>query len=61
MILFIKVFFWFGLVGCVLRLLLIGFRKYPVTTTKTLGSDLAGFIELAIFVAWAGMLVWGGK
>ena len=59
--LFIKVFFWVGLLGCVLRLILISSRKYPHQTTETVGSDLVKFIEKAIFVVWAAILLWGAR
>lgn len=58
---FIKVFFWVGLVGCILRLLLISIRKYPHESTDTLGSDLVKFIENAVFVVWAAVILWGAR
>lgn len=61
MILFVKVFFWIGLITCVLRLLIISARTYPHETTETLGGDLVKFIETAIFVVWAAVLLWGAK
>lgn len=57
--LFCQVFFWVGLIGCVLRLFLITARTYPVARTETLGGDLVKFIENAFFVVWAGVLLWG--
>lgn len=59
--LFIAVFFWISLVSAVLRLLIIANRTYPHQKTDTLGSDLASFIEGAIFVVWAGVLLWGAR
>lgn len=59
--LFIKVFFWVGLVSRLLRLLLIAMRTYPHQTTDTLGGDLVKFIENAVFVVWAAIVVWGAR
>lgn len=59
--LFLKAFFWYGLVGCFLKLALISIRKYPHETSETLGGDLVKLIEVAVFVVWAGVLVWGGR
>jgi hypothetical protein len=42
-----------------LRLLLIAIRTYPHQTTETLGGDLVKFIENAVFVVWAAIVVWG--
>lgn len=58
---FIKVFFWVGLVGCILQLFTMAVRDYPHQTKDTLGSDLVKFIEAAIFVTWAAVLLWGAR
>jgi len=57
--LFVKVFFWVGLIGCGLQLLLISMREYPHKTEQTLGGDLVKFIESAFFTIWAGIVLWG--
>jgi len=59
--LFCKVFFWTGLVGCILRLVIISEREYPHKVKETLGGDIVEFIENAFFVIWAAVLLWGGK
>lgn len=58
---FIQVFFWVGLVGCILRLFLIGVRQYPAEVKETLGGDIVKFIEQAFFVTWAGVLLWSAR
>ncbi len=57
--LFIKVFFWVGLIGCILRLFVMACMTYPRQKTQTLGGDLVAFIENAIFVVWAAVVVYG--
>lgn len=60
--LFLQVFFWIYLVDCFLRMVVIAVKSYPYEPIKrTLGMDLVCFFEMAFFVVWAGVLLWGGK
>lgn len=57
MLLFIKVMFWVGLVGEVLRLFMLGNGTYPRQVTRA--GDSINSMENIPFVVWAAYLIWG--
>ena len=58
--LYVKVSFWIGVVGLVVRLLFMLGGSYPRTSTNTAASDSALAMISAALVAWAWWLLYGG-
>ena len=57
MLLFVKVMFWVGLVGEIIRLYLLGNGKYPRETSRAMDS-INSMVNIP-FVVWAAYLIWG--
>ena len=56
--LFVKVIFWVGFVGFIVRMLSIGVLTWPRTEEKTLGWHVAATLEQAAFTVWAAWVLW---
>lgn len=56
--LFLKVYFYMGLVGLVLQLLLIGTSKYPRVVEFSLGKDMVRLFISSGFLVWSIYLLY---
>jgi len=56
--LYVKSAFWVTLIGGVIKIAIMSIRKYPHQSEDTLGLDLLALLERAIWVIWAGILLW---
>lgn len=56
--LYIKVSFWIGVLGLLIRIGTMSTRQWPHTETKSLGEYVGEAIFSLAFVVWAGIVLW---
>jgi hypothetical protein len=54
---YILISFWIGIVGMVIRVLIMAVREYPYKKTVSLGEEVAGCLLSLGFIIWAGLLL----
>jgi hypothetical protein len=57
--LYIKISFWLGIAGIVMRALTMMVSDYPRTVKHSLGEDVVTLIREIGFAVWAWVLIYG--